>query len=193
MLYNRTVKGKTVAKILHFAILSIIMSERGKPLTSEQVVAMEVAYLETPHIRTVAKKMAVSERTVYHWRRKLHWDERLAEIRQKAQRKADDSFAARLASKQQLLQTAYKVYTAALLGKIPAKCQHCGEQAICQKCNTPVVVIIPKAMPNFGDLEKLVRIEVLLFGQVGGLDAEPKRIRYPLIPAQEKKSVDEFR
>lgn len=163
------------------------MSERGKPLTSEQVAEMEAVYLETPRVRTIAKRMGVSERTVYRWRRKLKWDDRLAEIRQKAQRKADDSLANRLASKQILLQNAYKVYTAALLGRIPAKCPHCGEQAVCPNCKTPVQVVVPKIEPNFGDLEKLVRIEVMLFGQAGGLDAEPKRIRYPLVPAQEKE------
>lgn len=143
--------------------------KHARKLSEQQIVDMFAAYQEKQSIRYVSQKCHIHHSTVSKYCKSEHWDERLIEIRLKAQRQTDYSAEERLRTNAALLRTAKQAYRARLLEK--CKCPNCGNEV-------PVPGLIFKA----ADIDKLIRLERYLFGENGFNGDEPKRIKFAIEP-----------
>ena len=121
-------------------------------ITQTKLDEMFAAYCEKQSIEYVARKCKVSHTTARRYKRFWGWDEKLIKAQQKASDKQVDTIAKMMADNIKMVNTAKNVYSASLVGKI--KCPHCNG-----------VIPVPKLEPKFIDLDKLIRLELLLRGQ----------------------------
>jgi len=115
----------------------------AEPLSTKKRAALFRAFQEKQTVRHVSRKCGVSHTTVRKYRLREKWDERLKEIRKKAEAKADSKAATELAKNLQIVRWAK--------GRV---LEEINKQKKGVKTKAPVAA-----------LEKLIRLELLLMGR----------------------------
>ena len=125
----------------------------GKALTAEKREELYQVFFEHGTVNSVIKKCKIHIQTALKYKKLDKWVDRVERTKAKAETKTDNSNAKRLTRNRRLLDNAISIFSAALIGKI--KCEHCGGD-----------VKIPKMKPKFGDIEKLLKLELILSGDI---------------------------
>ena len=123
----------------------------GKALSADKREQMYQVFFKHGTLQSVVKESSVCTKTAMKYKKLDQWDARVAKTKHLAASKVDKKNSNQLARDIKLVDNALAVYAATLIGKIP--CPHCSKD-----------VPIPKLIPKFGDIEKVMKLKMLITG-----------------------------
>jgi len=151
----------------------------SKHLSQKQIDEMFLAYQEKQTVHYVSEKCHLSRQTVRRYRDEGKWDERLAEINEKAIIKVNAKMVTKRTSSIEIVNTAIDVWLAQAKGSLPVNCPYCGKQH---------EITIPRMKAQFRDLAAYLLVKEQLGGNI---PPEPRKHTVELVrPSEERKEND---